>query len=690
MTNYTLPSEIEINQQQSTTLFQESSRSALASPTPIIQPSLRFHSHGIKEISLIWKDLNKFIDLEINHTTKQILYNITGSAQPGEMVALMGPSGSGKTTLLNILGGRGRTNLKGIVYLNQEPFKKSLRRTIAYVMQEDIFYLELTIRQQLIITSHLRLPSTLTNEEKIQAVNHVIQTLRLEKCADTTIELVSGGERKRCNIGTELLTNPSILLLDEPTSGLDSTAAHSLIETMRSLAVERMTLISSIHQPSSKIFYSFDKLVLLADGQIIYNGPPQKCMHHLSTLKFVPDASYNPADYLMDLVNDTEEVEAMAMMMIIDPNSESGVMTTSGDLKQGESSVPLTPSAVPVSSTSSFSSCRARLIAGWNNTPIEHEVNQLLSLLTSSSYEKDSPINESENETNGSLVKYPASYSTQFLTLLGRALIVSQSKSMTHLQFYQTIGLGIISGLCWWDMPYTENTIIDRAGFIFFFMTFWFFMTLFQGMMQFLPERIIILKERASGSYRLSAYFLSKTISELPIRLSLPLLYLMISFPMTSLAPTVKSFCQVASILLLSALAGESIGVFIGTITLDYEKAMVIALLVSLILILTGGFFVQNLPIFVHWVRFVSPAKYSYDSCLRLVYYENIKCDQGDILVECSDPTVKEVSPEAVWNYLGQQGTVGFNVGLLILFIIFFRIAAYLAMRYIPHNNGRK
>jgi ABC-type multidrug transport system ATPase subunit len=110
--------------------------------------------------------------------------------------------------------------LKGEVYINGEPFKKSMRREIAYVLQEDIFYTQLTVRQQLTITSHLRLPDSVSNDTKKEAVDHVISTLRIEKCADTRILLISGGEKKRCNIGTELLTNPSILLLDEPTSGL--------------------------------------------------------------------------------------------------------------------------------------------------------------------------------------------------------------------------------------------------------------------------------------------------------------------------------------------------------------------------------------------------------------------------------------------------------------------------------------
>jgi hypothetical protein len=407
-------------------------------------------------------------------------------------------------------------------------------------------------------------------------------------------------------------------------------------------------------------------------------------------LNFLPDADYNPADYLMDLVNATEAPSSSASS----PPPSAGGSKLGEEVVVVSSGEPLTDLENNHTTTAPhLLSYRARLIAGWDNSPIEKEIDQLLGFDTEGAESRketnSDDSDDSENENNDG-PKYPTSYSTQFFTLLGRALIVSQSKSMTNLQLYQTVGLGLISGLCWWDMPYTENTVMDRAGFMFFFMTFWFFMTLFQGMMQFLPERTIILKERAAGSYRLSAYYISKSISELPIRLSLPFLYLVISFPMSSLAQSAKVFFQVVSVQLLSALAGESIGIFIGTTTLDYEKAMVIATLVSMALMLTGGYFVQNLPTFVQWIRFVSPFKYSYDSCLRLVYYYNVPCEHGDILVQCSDPSLKSVPPEVVWAYLNQQGTVGFNVGLLILFIVFFRVAAYLSLRFVPHNNGRK
>jgi ABC-type multidrug transport system ATPase subunit len=175
--------------------------------------SLRFQDTKIKETTLVWNKLTKYVDIG-DGKKRQIMFDVSGCAKPGELIALMGPSGSGKTTLLNILGGRALSQVNGEVYVNNIKYKKSMKRTIAYVLQEDIFYQHLTVRQQLYFTSTLRLPDSLSKESKQEAVDFVIKTLRIERCADTKIMLVSGGEKKRCNIGTELLTSPSVLLLD--------------------------------------------------------------------------------------------------------------------------------------------------------------------------------------------------------------------------------------------------------------------------------------------------------------------------------------------------------------------------------------------------------------------------------------------------------------------------------------------
>jgi ABC-type multidrug transport system ATPase subunit len=208
---------------------------------------------------------------------KIILNQVSGQAKPGEILALMGPSGSGKTSLLDILSSRS-VYQEGQIYLNSSvitnaPSKiKALKRKIAYIKQQDIFFDHLTVKDQLMYTAFLRLGDDFTKEEKQQEVNKVIQLLRLKKCQDTPIRLVSGGERKRVNIGTELLTNPSIIMLDEPTSGLDSTSAVALIQLLVSLAHDHgKTVVTSIHQPSSAVFHKFDKVLFLVDGWEVNN-----------------------------------------------------------------------------------------------------------------------------------------------------------------------------------------------------------------------------------------------------------------------------------------------------------------------------------------------------------------------------------------------------------------------------------
>jgi ABC-type lipopolysaccharide export system ATPase subunit len=163
---------------------------------------------------------------------KHILKQVAGHAAPGEILALMGPSGSGKTSLLNVLSGRstyqgGVISINGQAISSQSAMKRFMSKT-AYVKQNDIFFGHLTVRDQLTYTALLRMPrgdnnnnNKSSNDNSIfhTEVNRILRLLRLHKVADSPIELVSGGERKRVNIGTELLTDPKVVLLDEPTSG---------------------------------------------------------------------------------------------------------------------------------------------------------------------------------------------------------------------------------------------------------------------------------------------------------------------------------------------------------------------------------------------------------------------------------------------------------------------------------------
>ncbi|KAK9134012.1 hypothetical protein Scep_013540 [Stephania cephalantha] len=112
---------------------------------------------------------------------------------------------------------------------------------------------------------------------------------------------ISGGERKRTSIGYEILIDPSLLLLDEPTSGLDSTSANRILRILQGIAEAGRTVITTIHQPSSRMFRMFDKLLLISEGCPVYYGKARESMDYFSSMRFIPQIPMNPAEFLLDL-----------------------------------------------------------------------------------------------------------------------------------------------------------------------------------------------------------------------------------------------------------------------------------------------------------------------------------------------------------------------------------------------------
>ena len=198
---------------------------------------------------------------------KEILVRSSGAVKSGEFLAIMGPSGAGKTTLLSYISGKPQKNLNqvsGEILLNKIPITKLFYKAmIGFVPQQDIILESLTPREAFRFTANFTI-----NKPKDIIEQLVIQTLEelgLSGCADRVIgggliRGISGGEKKRASIGTELIFNPSVLFLDEPTTGLDSYTALKLAELLNFLAKKKnRTIVATIHQPSSQIFNNFDK-----------------------------------------------------------------------------------------------------------------------------------------------------------------------------------------------------------------------------------------------------------------------------------------------------------------------------------------------------------------------------------------------------------------------------------------------
>ncbi|XP_038707932.1 ABC transporter G family member 28-like isoform X3 [Tripterygium wilfordii] len=269
-------------------------------------------------VEVAFKDLT----LTLKGKNKHLLRCVTGKLMPGRVSAVMGPSGAGKTTFLSALTGKAAgCTMSGMVLVNgkMEPIQ-SYKRIIGFVPQDDIVHGNLTVEENLWFSARCRLEADLPKPEKVLVVERVIESLGLQPVRDClvgTIEKrgISGGQRKRVNVGLEMVMEPSLLILDEPTSGLDSSSSQLLLRALRREALEGVNICMVVHQPSYTLFRMFDDLILLAKGGLtVYHGPVKKVEEYFTGLGInVPDR-VNPPDYFIDILEG-----------ILKPNTSTGV-----------------------------------------------------------------------------------------------------------------------------------------------------------------------------------------------------------------------------------------------------------------------------------------------------------------------------------------------------------------------------
>ncbi len=206
------------------------------------------------------------VQIEVSGVTRTVrggqtvLRDVSFAIEPGEMVAVVGASGAGKSTLLDVLAGV-RVPEIGVVRHNNAPI---VREHIGYVPQDDVVHRDLTVMSTLRYAARLRLPRGTTNMEIELAVSDAIHSLELEHRADVRVGSLSGGQRKRASIASELLTRPRALFLDEPTSGLDPATAAGLMRTLRGLAEQGTTVVFTTH--NSDDLAAVDRIAFLAPG----------------------------------------------------------------------------------------------------------------------------------------------------------------------------------------------------------------------------------------------------------------------------------------------------------------------------------------------------------------------------------------------------------------------------------------
>jgi ABC-type multidrug transport system ATPase subunit/pSer/pThr/pTyr-binding forkhead associated (FHA) protein/ABC-type multidrug transport system permease subunit len=203
---------------------------------------------------------------------KVILNQASISIEPGEFVVIIGESGSGKTTMIRALAGVTSPS-SGRVMVSGEPVLTRLT-DIGYVPQDEIVHRRLTVHEGLRYAAALRLPRDSSPRDVAEAVDRVLHELSLGEHSQTLIGSLSGGQRKRAGVGTELLNRPSLLFLDEPTTGLDPGLETRLMELFRALAEEGTRAVTVVTHATKNLDLADKVCVMGQGGELCFFGRP--------------------------------------------------------------------------------------------------------------------------------------------------------------------------------------------------------------------------------------------------------------------------------------------------------------------------------------------------------------------------------------------------------------------------------
>jgi ABC-type multidrug transport system ATPase subunit/pSer/pThr/pTyr-binding forkhead associated (FHA) protein len=206
---------------------------------------------------------------------KRILWPTTLALGPGELVAIIGESGAGKSTLLKLLAGVDEPS-EGELTVNGEPLAARLT-DVGYVPQDEIVHGLLSVREALTYAARLRLPEDAAGDEIEAAVQRVLEELALTEHADTRIAALSGGQRRRAAVASELLGRPGLLFLDEPTTGMDPGLETKMMELFRVLA-DRSRGVALVTHATKNLALCDRVAVMARGGRLAFDGPPAEAL----------------------------------------------------------------------------------------------------------------------------------------------------------------------------------------------------------------------------------------------------------------------------------------------------------------------------------------------------------------------------------------------------------------------------
>ncbi|KAF2091424.1 ATP-binding cassette transporter-like protein [Saccharata proteae CBS 121410] len=614
-----------------------------------LQRGLHHHLSNNTVRSFSWRDVKVTVPDRHTKQKKDLLCNSNGFVRAGELLALMGPSGSGKTTLLNCLAHRqasSKASTVGSISVNgTTTSRKELRKLSSYVEQEDSLLGALTVKETLAFAAKLSLSSSIGKKERMVRITNLIDAFGLQNQADTLVGTpirkgISGGQKRRLSVASQLVTSPKILFLDEPTSGLDSAASFEVINFVRNIAKKsNIVVIASIHQPSSATFELFDKLLLLSQGQTVYNGPVAQVREYFDALGFPTPLYTNPAEHILELIN------------------------------------------------TDFSSDRIKAAGRLDNLQTTWKTCANASALTQEITAESSHANEKRLSSPTSDPSTPTANPLLIpLTLTHRSFIKSYRDVIAYgIRIFMYLGLAILMGTVWLRLSPTQTNIQAYTNAIFFGGAFMSFMAV-AYIPSFLEDLSLFLKERANGLYGPTSFMLANFVVGVPYLFLITVLFSLVAYWLGNFQPTATAFWTWVMWLFLDLLAAESLVVLLSSIMPVFVVALAATAFANGLWMSVGGFMVapNNLNVFWRYVfHYIDYQSYVFQGMMVNEFGERTYgCGEG---CQCMYEPVEEgacrINGKRVLEGYGYRtDRMGEWVGILVAIIVVYRLLGLMAL----------
>eukprot|EP00271_Cylindrocystis_brebissonii_P022079 TRINITY_DN828_c0_g1_i1.p1 TRINITY_DN828_c0_g1~~TRINITY_DN828_c0_g1_i1.p1 ORF type:complete len:598 (-),score=96.49 TRINITY_DN828_c0_g1_i1:859-2652(-) len=559
---------------------------------------------------------------------KVILDNVSGAVEQGSLLAIMGPSGCGKTTLLNCLAQRQQHGgkMSGEITFNGEPLTPSLAaRVSTYVQQEDALIGALTVRETIDFAAKLSIKAP--RAERKERVAALIKAFGLTNQSDTLVGTpiqkgISGGQKRRLSVATQLITLPRVVFLDEPTSGLDSLAAYEIMAFLKQYAKDqKLTVMASIHSPSSATFKLFDNVLLLSAGRTVYHGPVV-CEGFFQRAGCPIPSYYNPADFLLEVTN-------------TDFSQETETLDS--------------------------------LVAFWQTSPEA----------------KAFSVTNSSSQVVPTALPYRPNVLYQSLYLLHRNAIKSSRDVVVYgVRLAMYIGLALMMGTVWLRLDSAQDKIQAYINAMFFSSAFMSFMAV-AYIPAYLEDYSCLIKDRANGLYGVTPFLIANIVIGLPFLLIIALSFAVITYWLINLHQTTEAFFLYFMFLFLDLLAAEALVVLVSSLIPIFVASLAITAFANGLFMSSGGFLVAPSilePVYKNFFYQIDYQRYTFEGLMKNEFGgRTYTCDstchcmyQTDLAGAC------KISGQGVIDYLGYGGVdMAKWAGILIACAVVMRLMSW-------------